>query len=693
MHLNHKAEESYERCSSATKDAARPVLEDLSGGFRITWFREVEARIWTAVLKPTEEVSDQFGLRQEYFIIGNGYQNDFHQKTLRIQIPEEVADRIDESLRFIASDAPIAETFCAAWAQKLKSNVVVISCKRLRGVGTEGSGLFQHLSRTLWRHDYFSESEPVRTPSEFFGRQAEVGELLAKLMSGSPMAVFGLRKIGKSSLLGRVESLLREDQSSVTAIAFMLGNAARLKSGRWWHFAQDLIALWTADLQARATRTNSSIRPKAARVNDLVTRNKADELQLARAFEGDIQSLLKAAAALARESDSSDARLVLILDECDHLYPTNKDSGYWAQDFFVFWNTFQSIKRSLPDPSQLVFCLSGVNPAGVEQGALNAQPNPLFECDKKYLAPMGLDEVASLLSGLGLRMGLEFSSDAIASVYALVGGHPLLVRRLGSAVHNLDLNRKTKTAVDATAVSRAFGKKKRDLFNQVVWILEHLAIVAPDEERLLRDIAEGGSDAYAAIWGESDFRETFAFHLERYGLLRFEDDMPVLVLDIVREALRKPAAGSFKEQKRLLKDVVDSLEQSVRVRIRIDLENKHAPDEAVETVIRAIPSDAKTRAMARDDLLDLGKIAGLDAVLQALNWGDYEILLNKFYADIEWKGVEQSRESRLSFISQTFKNGHVVRHNNDHETKKMIDTYGYDGVYQQFVSLRESMSG
>jgi hypothetical protein len=458
MQLNYKAEESHERCSDATKEVAHPILEALSSGFRITWFREVEPKIWTAVLKPHDKVSEQFGLRQEYFLIGNGYRNDFHQKTLKIQIPPDLTERIDDSLRFVASDAPIADAFCVAWAQKIKSTVVVLSLNRLRGPSGKDDRLFQLLSKTLWRHDYFAESEPVRDPSEFFGRQAAVGELLAKLMSGSPTAVFGLRKIGKSSLLGRVESLLRDDISAVSAIAFMQGNATRLKSGRLWHFLQDLISIWVADLQSRANSTGSNIRPKAARVGDFVAKGKTDELQLARAFEGDVQALLKTAGALARESSADQSRLVLILDECDHLYRTNTDSGYWAQDFFVLWNALQSIKRSLPDPSQLVFCLSGVNPAGVEQGALNGKPNPLFECDRKYLAPLELEEVSSLLSGLGTRMGLEFTPDAVGRVYELVGGHPLLVRRLGSAIHELDLTRTSKTEIDAAAVSRAFGK-------------------------------------------------------------------------------------------------------------------------------------------------------------------------------------------------------------------------------------------
>lgn len=693
MNLNHKAEESFNRASSQTQNDACPILELLSEGFQVTWFREVDKRIWICVIKPEPEVSEQFGLHEEYFVIGNGYDRDFHQRTLSIAIPEDLVDRIDSNLRFVASEAPVAQAFCAAWAQKNKATVVLLSGTDYANREKAACGLFPVLSKTLWRRDFFSESEPVRTASEFFGRQPIVNELLTKILTGTPTAVFGLRKVGKSSLIGRVEELLYEDRSSAVGTAFLLGNATRIKSGRWWHFAQDAVKGWSSSLQRVAETVGSRIRPKAERTNDLIQKNKLDEALLARAFENDIHALIKASDALNRETEGGQGRLILFLDECDHLYPLTKGAGYWRTDYFVLWNTLQSIKRSLDDPSQLVYILSGVNPSGVEQGSIDGQPNPLYECERIYLTPMPRDEIASLLSGLGDRMGLTFEEDAISKVHELVGGHPLLVRRLGSAIHQLNPERTSRITVTSREVSSAFSRKKRDLFNQVTWILEHLALVAPDEEKLLRDVAQGGVDAYSEIWGDSEFRETFAYHLERYGLLEFDSELPVLTLKIVREALKRPIATEFREQKRLLKDLVDSLEEMIRIRIRVDIEKDRSPEEAVQDVVNAIPSDARNRSLDRSELVDLGKVAGLEPVLQALNWGDYEILLRKFYNEVSWSGPDVDKDERLRSIASIFKSGHVVRHNNDHETKNMIEQYGYSTLYAQFVNLREALSG
>ena len=187
--------------------------------------------------------------------------------------------------------------------------------------------------------------------------------------------------------------------------------------------------------------------------------------------------------------------------------------------FSHFWNTLQAIKRRLDDPDELVFVISGVNPSGVERGSLEDQPNPLYELQRSYLSPMPKAESDALLSGIGARMGLVFDKSALGKAYDIVGGHPLLLRKLGSAIHESIPNRSARRAVTRADVDSAFRRHKREFFNQVAWILEHLSKVAPDEERLLRDIATGGAKAYAEIWKEEDFRETYAHHLERYGLV------------------------------------------------------------------------------------------------------------------------------------------------------------------------------
>ncbi len=220
-------------------------------------------------------------------------------------------------------------------------------------------------------------------------------------------------------------------------------------------------------------------------------------------------------------------------------------------------------------------------------------------------------------------------------------------RKFGTAIHEGDIRRSALKTVLASSVRRSFDKNKREFYNQILWTLDHLRKVAPDEEKLLRDLALGGSQAYVDLWGENDFRETFAYHLERYGLVRFDDDVPKVDLALIKQALQKPSVCEFLEQKRQLKGVIEAIEAAVRGRLCCDLEKDKSRQEAVQAAVNAIPSDAKNRPMGRQDLLDLGEAAGLAAVLEALNWGDYEILLSKFYDSIEWIGPAVEKDLGL----------------------------------------------
>jgi len=93
--------------------------------------------------------------------------------------------------------------------------------------------------------------------------------------------------------------------------------------------------------------------------------------------------------------------------------------------------------------------------------------------------------------------------------------------------------------------------------------------------------------------------------------------------------------------------------------------------------------------MNREDLRDLGLLSGVDALLQALNWGDYEILLARYYERIEWLGAEIDRQARLARIQRAVRDAHLARHNNDHDLRKLIVAEGFASFYARLTEVRE----
>jgi hypothetical protein len=93
---------------------------------------------------------------------------------------------------------------CAGWALENNLSIVPVDLRKARealDAGAAEEALYDVLRRSLWRRDLFDDSEPVRSPSEFFGRELVVDGVLGKVYAGQPLALIGLRKIGKSSVL------------------------------------------------------------------------------------------------------------------------------------------------------------------------------------------------------------------------------------------------------------------------------------------------------------------------------------------------------------------------------------------------------------------------------------------------------------------------------------------------------------
>lgn len=690
------ASDLFTEALEVTQKDATPVLELLSAGFEIPWFRERSPRIWSAILKPSERLRAHFGLNLEYFLIGHGFPKDFHQSTLLEEPPEKVAYRLDKQIRFVASSAPLAEASCQAWAQQRKVAIVLLNPLSILDRATDPtSDLYKVLSKFLWRRDLFDDSEPIRSPSEFFGREVDVNEVLAKVIAGLPLAIFGLRKVGKSSLMRRVEDLLASDESAVSATTFLLCNATRLKSGRWWHVLGDALQGWRDALDRFANGIGSKSRSKLEKFPALMEqrRHLEDPSLVAHAFDADLARLLKVAKHLANEANRPNCRLVLFMDEADELYPDITDAGYWKQDFFFLWNTLQASKRRLDDPSLLSYVIGGVNPSGVERGSLLGQANPLFEVSRKYLGPMSSDEAGELLNGFGRRMGLRFSGEAVDAAFSIVGGHPWLLRKMGSAIHQAHKQRSSIQEVSAANARHAFKKSKREFFAHVHWILDHLRRVAPDEERLLRDLAIQGAAAFSSDWAEEEFRETFAHHLEHYGLVSFDDDVPRLSLALIADALKKPIASALGEQILVIRSEMDILEEAFRTRLVADIAAVRTAAEAAEAVVTAIPKEASNRPKGREALRALGLSGGLRALVESLNWADYVVLLDRFYDEIGWRGANVDKQDRLKRINKAVEIGHLARHNNRTEFKGLVDTIGFDAVVGRIREIREMVSG
>lgn len=707
MDFQNDSRRFFDVAPDELKRRAAPTLRALEPGFHVSWFREQGTRIWYAVLKPKDWVRDRFGLLYEYVLVANHFDKDFHLRTLEVDLPDQVAYRVDRQLRFVASDAPGVEAICAAWARDEQVSVVVLTAgtESQFETGNARETLEELLAARLWVRDRFDDSEPVRSPGEFFGREALVNDILHRLADGHPIGLMGLRKIGKSSVLRRIEDRLLGSETYLAVTSFVSCNGADVKASHWSHLVARILKDWTTSLTRTAHHLEKPISLNKVRaVSNVLAKGRSlvDDGEVARALISDFNRLYKAASSLA--GGDGRVRFVAFLDEADHLNPESDDALLWKDGFFSFWGTLQALKRDHDDRRALTWMLGGVNPGFLEAGSFDGRPNPLFETAVEFLRPMPESEASDLLNGLGKPMGLAFDDEAVGTIFAVTGGHPWLLRRAGSLVHRGLRDRTTAVSVGARECKRVLDRNKVKFFSHVDWILGHLASIAPDEHTLLQDLCVQGPTVYEEDWLDNEFRDVFAHHLEEYGLLTFEDDRPQVAMPLVQEAFQKRTSGGLGGQKRRLREAIDGLETAIRFRLRNDLQypaslhpddeppSWRTPEETISLVVEAIPKAAGGRAKSREELRELGRANGLGALLEALNWDDYVLLVEKNFGQLRLKGNPGSVDEFVPRLRNEIGFFHVIRHNNDNELRAEIEQNGFDGCMRRILEVQAFFS-
>lgn len=697
MAINWNSDVSYrfEDASKTIQRAAQPVLEFFSAGFEITWFETRDTRLWAAFLKPLPSVRERYALDKEFYLIGHDYEQDLQKKTFQVEPHSAEAYRLNPQVRFLASSAPGLREACASWSMNTPMMFVPVETQVLRhvtGPQKRQELLHELLRGSLWQVDRFDESEPVHSPGEFYGRESLVQQVLHKCVNGSPLAVFGLRKIGKTSLLRRVQQRIEGNTERLSLSAFVQCNRVDIKSGRSKDVLRQLIEQWLRSARMLLERTECTANVDAVAALKKVLNNprkSSDPAAIFSAFRKDFDALHSVLGQVRHKTRVEQLSVVAFFDEVDHIYPHLEGSNYWRQEFFDLWDGLQTTLR---DHDSFAFVLCGVNPAGIEQGSLLGRPNPLFSVSRIYVKPMPREEASELMRGLGRPMGLQFDDEAVQRAHELVSGHPALLRQLGSLVHRQLADRTDNILVNRPMIEQVYARHKRSFLQHVEWILTHLKTVAPDEHRLLLDLCRTGSLSYFTEWAQSEFRDAFAQHLADYGLIDFHADRPRVQMSVIVDAIATPKSGTFESQLLDLQELCGVIERLIRSRLASDLARERSLDDAVEIIVGCVPAAAHSRPRNREQLRQLGLASGLRAVVDSLNWEDYILLVESNYESLALNPAGSDKQQVISRMRDGVKRIHLVRHNNQTELRSEIERLGFPGFAASITWIRELFS-
>lgn len=463
---------------------------------------------WVLQVRVPESLSDAFGLAPEIRIVVAPGRFDGRDLSRAAEHPAGV-EAVDPDLLIIAADRPDRverlPLLPGPWGQRIPWLYTV-----------DG---FAPLEEQLRRHaqdfDLFQRFDPVHG-RQLFGRRQIRHDLMARLVRGQAVGVFGLRKVGKSSLLQAVAEQLDPIGAQLDPLQPAPERSANVET-------HALVV--SLDVQILSGR---ELAPLAHRLAEkLRARMDAEGLRPPEVSDGAPGEPLRALEEQLRFAlTSSPLPICVILDEYDLLF-----EGYGGEPGIPGAERLFALFRALAQETRrMSIALIGRDPDFVQRPLLGGFTNPLLGwCEPFWLGPLHRDEADALLHRLGRRVGLEIGPKTMDAAWSWTGGHPLLLRQYGSALLELARAREGRPGPFATDDLRdeaAAMFRRRDA---VIEILREIRALLsrrfPDAMTLFQDLTSmDPKGARAAVVAHGGWDAEPAQILQRFGLLKRQVD-------------------------------------------------------------------------------------------------------------------------------------------------------------------------
>ena len=483
---------------SERRDLVARVLR--RAGFEVVWVESLMHELWCFHLKLNRHLRELLGTSREILVWVSEFE-EFQARAI-MQASEQIAQkrpRLSEDFAIVITGDPQTRRYVEEHALDLQTHFVGFSINELKHFQPIGPDDFlRALQNRFFEKDLYWMSPAITSPSAFFGRRGLISELSSQLRRGAGhVGLFGLRKMGKTSLLYRLLDSLKATGSVFTAHIDMerVDAVSPTPSYFFWTLGQQL------------SDTNAAIRRiKGLRMFGFYTSFSSIEQPdtILEMFDHDVRHVLR----------NSKSNIVVLLDEIELMSPETPGSR-WGDSFVRIWRLLRGLAQE--NPGRFSFFVTGTNPSCIEASRLLGRDNPIYNYfDRRFLSPFTSEECFELLSRLGARMGLQWSREAATRVVQYVGGHPFLLRAFGSRIHKALSPRFEPKQVTLKKVTEQVDIFLADVNSTLSQMIEVLADQYKDEFFLLETLAMGKLNEFRGL--VSAFPADAA-HLVGYGLL------------------------------------------------------------------------------------------------------------------------------------------------------------------------------
>lgn len=593
---------------------------------RIIKFKSTEYAVH--FFKPTENLRKMYSLGNELLIVTcpDGM-NDFKSRTkdfidYMLVTNTEFKNRLDKVTCFLVDgNREIEEIVKRDRADNPDSRLIVPFCVDELSATYTKEDFHNRMRDHLYEKDLFGIAVPLRNETLFFGkdRTGVISELYGRYKQGEEGGLFGLRRIGKTSILNLLK--LRITQSDGVAIYFDCSSSHHY---RWNEFLGHIIDRIVKEYGDDNT-DNGGVKFQNSFEID-TTEVRYSEKLASKSFEIDIQQVYK---------ELNNRRILLIFDEIESISFTTSPSDYWRKenDALYFWQTIRSIIQMHNECFS--FVIAGVNPSCIEMQLINEYDNPIFGMFSPiYTTLFEYDDVRNMISSIGARLGISFEESVYGKLMEDYGGHPFLVRQVCSRINAGLTENKVERPVKVSKYSYELksDEYKQSMTSVIEQILGVIQKYYPGEFDLLKRLALDGRGAFKK---EIALGEKSIQHLLGYGLIEKSDGEFFIRIKSIEEYLKSKflydsTLDSQRDKRARINIRRDDIEDKLRTILLFSLQSKYGKKakEQLLTIIDKTTTDTSQKTKILN-------ASSLKMAIEELYFSQIKIVMDK-----DWKAYQ-----------------------------------------------------
>jgi len=270
--------------------------------------------------------------------------------------------------------------------------------------------------------DLYYYTQKVTDSHMFYGRLGDAEKLISLIKRDINTGIFGLRKIGKSSLQMYLQRQLRKVRELYPVIISLQRSTPSAKG-----IFCDILEGLKMEIKGKEP---------SVKIPFLKYDEKPDGSpeELARFFRKDLMEL--------RNIMPHGARVILFIDEIDLIFPDENNRQY-HRDYHAVFTVFRGLGEA---DKFLILSVQGfssrINSVNHFPQDFSLSENPVFQFFTDVnMGNLSEKDSSELVRGIGALMGITYTEESLERIYYEAGGHPYLTRLLCSCIVNLMKNK------------------------------------------------------------------------------------------------------------------------------------------------------------------------------------------------------------------------------------------------------------